>query len=239
MTSILPSVRARLKERFIFNFRLHPDVMQDYLPVDWLKPDEVRGHAIATFCVLDLSNITVSPLPAVAGFSSVSCAQRYAVLDSTFQPAEPAVFVADRYTNSAFGSWFTKLGFSAPHPYAKAVVSCNSGITELVIEAENGDLLCSAEFEISDNDESAVFDVKSFAAFISKGVKSYGPSRHGDRLTKVDLLKDDTIYQPLTLRSIKGAAVDDWKKNGGVFDSAYRTTGGVYEWQYHGMTAGE
>jgi hypothetical protein len=29
---------------------------------------------------------------------------------------------------------------------------------------------------------------------------------------------------------------DDWQRHGGVFDSAFSTAGGRYEWTYHGLT---
>ena len=34
-----------------------------------------------------------------------------------------AIFVSERQTNSAFGAWFTSMGFSAPHPQVQAAIS--------------------------------------------------------------------------------------------------------------------
>ncbi len=77
---------------------------------------------------------------------------------------------------------------------------------------------------------------QEFAAFIAGGVSSYGLSRHGSRLTKVDLRKDDADYAPLEVSNLQGAFPDDWHQHGGIFDSGFLTCGGRYEWTYNGMT---
>lgn len=101
--SILPSVRAALAERFIFNFRLPPEALAQFLPaVPWLAPQPVNSFGVASFCVLDLRGITVAPLPTTAGLTSISCAPRYAVLDASSGVPTPAVFVTERQTSSAF-----------------------------------------------------------------------------------------------------------------------------------------
>src|SRR6202453_4267860 len=110
--SLMPAVRASLAERFIFNFRMPAKMLATYLPVHWLVPQEIRGYGVASFCILDLRGITVAPLTTSIGLASISCAPRYAVLDVSREPATPAVFVSERQTNSAFGAWFTSLGFS-------------------------------------------------------------------------------------------------------------------------------
>src|ERR1700721_4067768 len=122
LMSFMPVMRASLAERFIFNFRLPSKAFARYLPVSWLAPQEVGGYGVASFCILDLRGITVAPLTTQIGLTSISCAPRYAVLDVSREQAAPAVFVTERQTNSAFGAWFTSLGFSAPHPQVKAAI---------------------------------------------------------------------------------------------------------------------
>src|SRR5260370_41548272 len=118
--SFMPTVRASLAERFIFNFRLPAKALARYLPVSWLAPQEVRGYGVASFCILDLRGITVAPLTTQIGLSSVSCAPRYAVLDVSHEQASPAVFVTEQPTTSGLGAYFTALGCSAPTPEFEA-----------------------------------------------------------------------------------------------------------------------
>ena len=235
--SILPAVRAALAERFIFNFRLPPQMLATYLPVPWLAPQEVRGSGIASFCILDLRGITVAPLTTMVGLDSISCAPRYAVLDVSREQASPAVFVTERQTNSSFGAWFTSLGFSAPHPHVEAVIDHQEDRTLLRGNSVDDGLLFTATVRRAPAPDSELFaSPQDFADFIAQGVSSYGRSRHGSRLTKVDLHKEDASYTPLAVSSLGGAFADDWQHHGGVFDSAFHTSGGRYEWTYHGMT---
>jgi hypothetical protein len=235
--SLMPAVRASLAERFIFNFRLPAKMLANYLPVSQLTPQEVRGYGVASFCILDLRGITVAPLTTTIGLSSISCAPRYAVLDLSRGQATPAVFVAERQTNSAFGAWFTSLGFSAPHPQVEAAIDHQEERTLLRVVSQDDGLLFAATVRPSAAMNSELFtSQQEFADFIAQGVSSFGHSRHGSRLTKVDLQKDDAEYSPLEVSHLDGAFVDDWQRHGGVFDSGFLTHGGRYEWTYHGLT---
>jgi len=235
--SMIPTVRAALAERFIFNFRLPPQMLTSYLPVPWLTPQEVRGYGVASFCILDLRGITVVPLTTMVGLDSISCAPRYAVLDASRVPANPAVFVTERQTNSAFGAWFTTLGFSAPHPHVEAVIDHHADRTLLRVHSPEDGLLFAATVRSAAAPNSDLFaSPQEFADFIAQGVSSYGRSRHGSRLTKVDLHKEDASYTPLAASDLSGVFAEDWQRQGAVFDSAFHTAGGRYEWTYHGMT---
>jgi hypothetical protein len=235
--ALMPAVRASLAERFIFNFRLPAEMLATYLPVSWLAPQGVHGYGVASFCILDLRGITVAPLTTSIGLASISCARRYAVLDVSREQASSAVFVTERQTNSAFGAWFTSLGFSAPHPQVEAVIDHQDDRTVLRVDSPDDGLLFTANVRPSAALTSELFaSPQEFADFIAQGVTSYGRSRHGSRLTKVDLHKDDADYTPLEVSKLGGALADDWQRHGGLFDSAFRTGGGRYEWTYHGLT---
>ena len=233
---LLPAVRAKLAERFIFNFRMPPEAFQKYMPVKWLAPAEMAGHAVASFCMLDLRHITIAPLPTIVGLSSVSCAPRYAAKDVSGAAPKPAVFVTERQTNSAFGAWFTRLGFSAPHRHVHASITREGDVIRLSVKAPDQRNIFEAAVRPSDETPSAMFDCASFKQFIAEGVSSYGLSRHGSRLTKLDLHKEDTDYHSLEVLAMSGTAVEEWIEKGAQFDSAFRTSGGRYEWRYLGMT---
>jgi hypothetical protein len=233
---LLPPVRAKLAERFIFNFRMPSQALQKYLPVKWLAPAQVSGFAVASFCMLDLRHITVAPLPTIVGLNSVSCAPRYAVTDLSAGTPKSAVFVTERQTNSAFGAWFTRLGFSAPHRRVHASITREDGVIRLSVKGPDGQNIFSASVRPDSGTPSEMFDCESFKRFIAEGVSSYGLSRHGTRLTKLDLHKEDTDYHSLKVLDMSGSAVDEWLTNGAQFDSAFSTSGGRYEWRYLGMT---
>lgn len=237
MPSILPAVRAELAERFIFNFRMPPAALRALLPVSWLAPQEINGWAVASYCLLDLRNITIAPLPPKAGLHSVSCAPRFAVVDHSAKSPCPAVFLTERHTNSAFGAWFTSLGFSAPHPYLEAHIKAGEGLWNIEARQPQSKPLFGAIVHLAQETDSQLWDTTDdFAAFIAQGVSSYGLSIRGSRLTMLDLHKQDGIYEPLETENISGSVIDEWQKAGAVFDSAFRTSGGRYEWTYRGLT---
>jgi len=234
----MPSVRALLAERFIFNFRMPVFALRALLPVDWLEPERIAGQAVAPFCVLDLRNITVAPLPTVAGISSISCAARYAVRDRRTDPAAHGVFVSERQTSSAFGAWFTSLGYSAPHPLVEATIAGEGVVTRVRVASPDGTLLFAATVRLTDRVRSEVFpSEREFAEFIARGVRSFGASRYKDRLTLVDLHKEDATYTSLEITGLSGTIVKEWQDGGGTSDGGFRTTGGRYEWTYHGLTS--
>jgi hypothetical protein len=234
--SMLPAVHAHLAQRFILNFRMAPQQMNQFLPVDWLEPAQIDGYAIASFCLLDLRNINIAPLSSLTGLTSLSCAPRYAVIDSSSQPPQSAVFVTERYTNSAFGSWFTSLGFSAPHPHVEATIATGSNDTKLLVKSQGTELF-AATVRAGSVKTDSVFTPDTFREFIAQGVTSYGISIHDGRLTKVNLYKQDDRYEPLDVVSCSGTAIDVWVAAGAVLDSAFRTVNGKYEWEYLGLTS--
>ena len=237
MKPLLPAVRALLGERFIFNFRMPPHTMRRYLPTPWLTPQTVNGDCIASFCLLDLRHITAAPLPCVAGLHSISCAPRFAVLDSSGPMPEPAVFVTERLTSNAFGAWFTGLGFSCRHPYARAAITHDGANTAIEVHRPAHPFRFCASVSRATASRSVVFPtVDAFGAFIAQGVTSYGLSRYAGRLTRVCLHKEDRGYEPLNVLSLHSPLVERWQRHGAVLDSAFRTAGGRYEWTYYGLT---
>jgi hypothetical protein len=233
---VIPPVRAELAERFIFNFRMPPHALARFLPVPWLEPQVVNGYGVVSFCLLDLRHITVAPLPTVAGINSISCAPRFAVSDRSRGVARPAVYVNERRTSSGFGAWFTSLGFSAPHPFARVSVRRDDGGTTLQVADRGERVLFSGSARACAGLGSELFaSADDFAAFVAAGVTSYGACRHEGRLTRVDLHKQDNTYEPLEADGLAGPFVEAWTAAGGVLDSAFRTHGGRYEWIYHGL----
>jgi hypothetical protein len=234
--NIIPPVRAVLAERYIFNFRLPVEVLAAYLPMPWLAPQKVNGFGVASFCLLDLRHITIAPLPTVIGLRSTSCAPRYAVLDLSRGKPTPAVFVTERQTSSAFGAWFTSLGFSCHHPYAPAGIDRHGPEIALRVQRPDNDFRFAATVSPTQKTHSMLFGSPSdFGAFIAQGVTSYGLCRYPNQLTRVDLHKEDFGYEPLDVHSLSCPLLEEWERQGGILDSAFRTQGGRYEWTYYGL----
>ena len=109
--------------------------------------------------------------------------------------------------------------------------------TRLHVQTPQGELLFSASVDETHELESALFALeRAFAQFIAEGISRYGLSRHGERLTIMNLHKQDATYRSLTVSRIAGPLIEQWQADGATLDSAFYTSGGRYEWTYHGLT---
>ncbi|HEX5323447.1 MAG TPA: hypothetical protein VFW40_06655 [Capsulimonadaceae bacterium] len=234
-----PTITAQLSERFIFNFRMPMEALAKYLPVSWLRPQEINGYGVASYCLLDLRHITAAPLPGVSWLRSVSSAPRYGAVDLHNGRPMPAVYLTERQTSNAFGSWFTAQGCSAPHPHAPATISRQDCAYKLQVERKETGFVFTSEVRPAARLTSSLFDsTEDFGRFIAQGITSYGESRYPDCYTKIDLHKTEGIYEPLDILSLESPIVDQWKADGAALDSAFRTCGGKYAWTYYGLVRG-
>lgn len=77
--------------------------------------------------------------------------------------------------------------------------------------------------------------LSEFSAFIHNGVTSYAVSIYGDALTKVDLIKEDPVYEPQSAEVDFSWLDSTWRNANLELDSAVRAHGGRYQWKYRGL----
>ncbi|MGA7218417.1 MAG: hypothetical protein WBX38_08890, partial [Candidatus Sulfotelmatobacter sp.] len=84
---------------------------------------------------------------------------------------------------------------------------------------------------------SKVFDsLEAYSQFIHYGVSSYAPSIYGDALTKIDLIKEDPVYESLDAKIDFSWLDGAWRDTGLEFDCAVHvSSGGQYKWTYQGL----
>ena len=94
------SIQGDLVDRYLFNFRVDFDVLENHLPkIPWIKPRNVNGYGVVSFCLLKLRGLTVWPLPTSLGLSTTSCAYRCAVTDESGKTPTSSVYVLGRNTD--------------------------------------------------------------------------------------------------------------------------------------------
>lgn len=234
------TVKAQMVERYIFNYRMPPAELKKRLPAPWLEPQVVNGWSAVSFCILWLDRLTIAPIPPLLRFSTISCAYRIGVLDTSVDPPEPSVYVTDRWADlpliSILGPWV----LHDTIPVIKAAIGHEpDGETHVQMSYADGSALFSASCRprADGRMDSKVFgSVDAFAAFIKAGVSSYGPSLRPGVLTKVDLVKEDVAYEPLVPSIEYSELVDEtWRDGGLELDSAVRAKGAKYIWAYRGL----
>lgn len=230
-----------MAERFIFNFRLRPDEFAKHLPVPWLKPQVFNDWSVASFCILKLTQVTIWPFPRFLGMDTISCAYRCGVIDTSAGGANgPAVYVTDRNTDlsiiARLGPWLLADTFPMVRPNI-----IDNGDTHMIhITYVDGEELFAAKATKNSAGQfnPQVFSsVVDFSGFIHSGILSYAPSIYGDALTKIDLIKEDPVYEPLDAEVDFSRLDGLWADANLEFDSAVRAHGGEYKWTYRGLSS--
>lgn len=233
------SVKARMVERYIFNYRIEPAALKKRLPAPWLEPLVVNGYSAVSFCILWLEKLSVAPFPALFGLSTISCAYRIGVLDVSGAKPEPSVYVVDRWADLPMISRLGPLILQDTIPVIKAAIGHeNDGETSVQMSYTDGAALFSAKVRPRAGGlGSKVFaDLPAFASFIKGGVASYGPSLEPGYLTKVDLHKEEVAYEPLDATvDFSELGEESWSSAGLELDSAVRARGAWYKWTYRGL----
>lgn len=243
MPYIPRTITARMLERYIFNFRLPPDALDERLPATWLRPQEFNGWAVASFCVLVLDRITVWPVPPLFNVSTVSCAYRCGAVDTSGSAPEPTVYITDRNTDRSLVTYLAPLFLQDTIPVVKAAVATSPSVEEISISHLDGQRIFSADVTPASTPgtlKSEVFDsLDAFAAFIRFGVSSWTPSIRPGCLARVDMAKDDTHYAACGGHVDYNGLESLWRDAGMELDSIVKTTAGSYRWTYRGLMAAD
>lgn len=239
MIAIPRRVSARLIERFIFNFRLAPEKLNERLPAKWLQPQVINGWAVCSFCVLKLDRMTLFPIPPIIPFSTLSCAYRCGAIDASAGKGEPTVYITDRNSDRPLIANLGPILFKDTIPTVHATIARSPGVAEISVSHLDGQRLFSADVNTGDPSpefDSAIFaTMEEFVTFIKGGVSSWTPSVRPHKLARLDLAKDDVSYAPLSATVDFNALESLWRDADMQFDSAVRATGGTYRWTYRGL----
>lgn len=234
-----PSIYGRLINRYLFNFRVDPEVLEAHLPpVNWLKPRVINGSSVVSFCLLNLEGVTLWPLPSQFGFDTISCAYRCAVIDESGTRPEPSVYVLGRNTNLPIASRFGSMLFSGAMKMIRTSIKRKQSVLDIRASYLDGQPLFSAKVSPSPADsrpESKLFgSLDTFVDFIKGGRSSYTPSTRDNRYSRVDLTEDSNYYEAVDARIDYSWLDSVWPDTNLVFDSAFRAGGGRYRLKYRG-----
>lgn len=236
------SVYGRLVDRYLFNFRADPNVLENHLPpVKWLKPRIINGSGVVSFCLLRLKGVTFWPLPSLLGFDTTSCAYRCAVIDSSGASPEPSVYVLGRNTDLRIVNSLGPVLFSGPMQMIRTSFAQTPSSVDIHASYLDGQNLFSAKVRPSKAKvESQLFgSLDDFVSFIKGGASSYTPSTHANHYSRVDLSEDSNYYEPVDATVDYNWLDTAWPDAGLVFDSAFRAGGGRYKLKYLGSMPAE
>ena len=235
------SIKAKMVERYIFNFRMKPEALEKHLPVDYLKPQVINGWSLMSFCILNLDRVRISPMPPIFRFQTLSCAYRAGIIDHSSGIPERSVWITDRNANLKIIPLLSRLIIRDKMPRINAAIGHDkaTGTVHTQFSFPDGQHYFSAEMKPSANPEkldSAVFNtVDEFSDFIKAGVASYTPSTRKKYLTAVDLHKEDVKYEAMDAKIEFSWLHENWKDVDMIYDSDVKATGSLYTWTYRGL----
>ena len=233
------SITAELEERLLFNFRVAPEQLATQLPVPWLTPLVINGSSVLSFCILHLKNVTLWPLPgSVIGWKTISCAYRCGVLDSSGGSPQPAVWIIDRLSDLPVIARLSPFLLNDTLPVIRPRIQHSGEYIDVEIDFPDCQKLFKAKMSPAPNGEyrSKTFaTLKDFSSFIHNGVTSYAASIFGDAITKIDLIKEDPVYQPYSAHVDFSWLDTTWRNGNLELDSVVRAHGGRYRWNYRGL----
>lgn len=233
------AVTAQLIERYIFNFRLPPAALKERLPVAWLEPQVINGWSVASFCILNLDHVMVAPLPGRFGYKMLSCAYRCGIIDHSAGTPAPSVYILDRNTDLPLVARLATFLFLDTIPMVRINLEHSADAVDVRVRFLDKERMFGAKVTGLSSSRpltSKVFGtLDDFATFIKGGVSSYTPSIFGDALARVDLHKEDTVYQAVEAEVDFDWLGNLWQDARLEFDSVVRATGGMYVWTYRGL----
>lgn len=224
-----PSVYGHILDRYLFNFRLDIDVLRNYLPsLKWLKPREINGYGVVSFCLLNFKGLTIWSLPTLLGVDTASCAYRCSVIDESGGESIPSVYLLGRKTDVSLLNYLGPLLLSANIEKINfSIAKNNSGDLEIATSFSDDRVMFSATLLSSNSTKkSQLFESeKSFEDFINEAKSSYTPSTNNTKYSRLDLETESYQYEQINAKINVNSLTEEWKDANLIFDSAYRSIG--------------
>lgn len=218
----------------LVNYRVDPDQLASFLPAPF-RPALVGGYGIAGICLIRLSRVRPSGVPAVAGLTSENAAHRVAVCWDG--PAGPVtgVYVPRRDTSSRFSALAGGRLFPGwQHPAIFRVTERDASIRVEVTSRDGAVRIVAAGHAASDVPPGSVFaDVGSASRFFRCAPIGYAATPTPHLFDGIKLETEGWQLCPLRLDEAYSSLFDDprlFPAGAAVPDSAFLMGGLATTW---------
>ncbi|MEU7036026.1 DUF2071 domain-containing protein [Streptomyces sp. NPDC046237] len=199
-----------IERRLLVNYRVEPEVAARLLP-EGLRPQLVRGHAVAGICLLRLGSVRPVWAPAAVGLRSENAAHRIAVEWDGPDGVETGVYIPRRDTASLVNRWAGGRLFPGEHGHADFEVSESADAVRVAFATRDGETRVDVAAEIADSLEgSGLFaDLDEASVFFRGGAKGWSATRTGLRLDGMELDTDAWHIEPGRITSARSSFFED------------------------------
>lgn len=132
-----PHLSSVVERRLLVNYRVAPEAAARLLP-EPLRPQLVRGYAVAGICLLRLGRVRPAWAPGALGLRSENAAHRIAVAWDGPDGVETGVYIPRRDTASRINAWAGGRVFPGEHGRADFEVRETPGRMRVALATRDG-----------------------------------------------------------------------------------------------------
>ncbi|MFE1377706.1 DUF2071 domain-containing protein [Streptomyces sp. NPDC058740] len=205
-----PRLASVIERRLLVNYRVDPEAVAPLLPAP-LRPQLVRGHAVAGICLLRLGSVRPAWAPAAVGLRSENAAHRIAVEWDGPDGVETGVYIPRRDTASRVNQWAGGRIFPGEHGHADFEVRETPEVLRVAYATRDGDTRVDVTAEVTERLEgSELFaDLDEASAFFRNGSKGYSATTSGAFLDGMQLRTDAWRIEPGRVTAARSSYFDD------------------------------
>ncbi|MGW2435945.1 DUF2071 domain-containing protein [Streptomyces goshikiensis] len=205
-----PRLASVIERRLLVNYRVDPDTVARLLP-DGLRPQLVRGHAVAGICLLRLGSVRPAWAPAAAGLRSENAAHRISVERDGADGVESGVYIPRRDTASLVNRWAGGRVFPGEHGRADFTVRETEDTVRVAFATRDGSTEVDVTAEVTDSLEGSLLfsGLEEASAFFRDGSEGWSATRSGRSLDGMRLETDAWRVEPARITSARSSFFDD------------------------------
>ncbi|MFJ9621779.1 DUF2071 domain-containing protein [Streptomyces sp. NPDC101181] len=221
-------IRSRLssviERRLLVNYRVDPRVATALLPAP-LRPQLVRGQAVAGICLLRIGGVRPGWAPAVTGLTSENAAHRISVEWDGPTGVERGVYIPRRDTASRVNAFAGGRIYPGEHGRADFAVREEAGAVRVAFATRDGAVEVDATVEdAGELRGSELFaDLAEASEFFRLGSRGLSPTTGGERLDVLELSTDAWKVTAGRSRHVRSTFFEDpdrFPPGSAVLDSA-------------------
>ncbi|MFI8828834.1 DUF2071 domain-containing protein [Streptomyces sp. NPDC053431] len=205
-----PRLASVIERRLLVNYRVDPEVAARLLP-DRLRPQLVRGHAVAGICLLRLGGVRPTWAPEAFGLRSENAAHRIAVEWDGPDGVETGVYIPRRDTASLLNTWAGGRIFPGEHGRADFDVAETPDRLRVALTTRDGGTRVDVTVEPADELRgSELFaDLAEASRFFQSGAKGFSATGSGRHLDGMRLHTDAWHVEAGRVRAAASSFFDD------------------------------
>ncbi len=209
----VPAMASTVERRLLVNYRVEPEIAATMLPAP-LRPQLVRGAAVAGICLIRLGQLRPPWLPARIGWRTENAAHRIAVCwdDAAAGGTRHGVFIPLRHTGSCAVAGLGGRLFPGVHHLARFTVRESSAALRVALAGSDGTCEVDVAVDIIDRWQpgSQLFGgLEEASTFFRTGTVGYSPGHRAGHLDAVEMRPLTWAIEPCAVSHARSSLFDD------------------------------